>query len=328
MFVETIVLDEDAEHQTRLVNAITEQTNLARDSVRTISSTYLQCAQYKSLGQYQASLATSQYAETEPIVRKVTEKLSEISNDLEHRVRPVFRRVADQGQEIMSLKAETVRLGEKLLGLEKRQMERCLEDALLAGEQLKEISNSTKLAALQKAQEAEILSRAVARLIKQSFLNGNEIADLKDQCDERQIEIERLNELLEASNRPTNGKRRFHEMDDNDTRSSPPIRGRSPSSLRLAKRTLASNIHGRVVNTKGLMPWKKSPTIVHQPGKCHGPSKPNPFRNHSKEIRPTVANISSDLPRRRLFQSDWNLDPPKENRRKSQSSLPEKTYLR
>jgi transcriptional regulator NrdR family protein len=75
-------------------------------------------------------------------------------------------------------------------------MQRCLEDALLAGEQLKEISNSTKLAALQKAQEAEILSREVARLIKQSFFNGNEIADLKEQCDERQIEIERLNEVI------------------------------------------------------------------------------------------------------------------------------------
>jgi hypothetical protein len=117
-------------------------------------------------------------------------------------------------------------------------------------------------------------------------------------------------------------QRRFHETDDNDTRSSPPTRGRSPSSLRPAKRTLASNIHGRVINTEGPMPWKKSPTIVLQPGKCHGPSKPNPFRNHSKEIRPTVANISSDLPRRKLFQSDWNLDRLKETRRKSESSLP------
>jgi vacuolar-type H+-ATPase catalytic subunit A/Vma1 len=91
-----------------------------------------------------------------------------------------------------------MRLEEKLrsVGLEKRQTERHLQDALLAGERLKEISNSTKLAALQKAQETDNLSREVARLIKQSFLDGNEIADLKELCDERQIEIERLNEVI------------------------------------------------------------------------------------------------------------------------------------
>ena len=65
------------------------------------------------------------------------------------------------------------------------------------------------------------------------------------------------------------------------------------------------------------MPWKMSPTIVLQPGKSFKPSKPNPFRNHSKEIRPTVT-----LPQRKLFQSDWNLDHLKEKRRKSDSSLP------
>jgi hypothetical protein len=76
MFVETIVLDEDAEYQTRLVNAITEQTNSARDSVRTISSTFsaVQVAGVISgVVRSRDALATSEYAETEPIVRKVTE---------------------------------------------------------------------------------------------------------------------------------------------------------------------------------------------------------------------------------------------------------------
>lgn len=79
---------------------------------------------------------------------------------------------------------------------EKRQAEEYLEKALLAAEQLRGIVDSTKLASLQKKREAESLSRELARLTRQSFANGNEIADLKEQCDERQTEIERLNEVI------------------------------------------------------------------------------------------------------------------------------------
>ena len=82
------------------------------------------------------------------------------------------------------------------IDLEKQQVERYLEEALQAGEQLRENRDSNKLAALQKAQEVESLSQEVARLIRQSFSKGNEIADLKEQCDERQAEIERLNEVI------------------------------------------------------------------------------------------------------------------------------------
>ena len=82
------------------------------------------------------------------------------------------------------------------VGAEKQQVELYLEDALLAAERLQEFRNSAKLAALQKAQEAEALSKEVARLLRQSFAKGNEIADLKEQCNEHQAEIERLNEVI------------------------------------------------------------------------------------------------------------------------------------
>jgi len=61
---------------------------------------------------------------------------------------------------------------------------------------LRERGEVAKLAALQKAQEVESLSKEVARLFRQSFSKGNEIADLKEQCNERQAEIERLNEVI------------------------------------------------------------------------------------------------------------------------------------
>ena len=85
------------------------------------------------------------------------------------------------------------------IGSEKQQVEQYLEEALRAGEQLREKVDSTKLSALQKAQEVESLSKEVARLLRQSFSKGNEIADLKEQCDERQAEIERLNEVIALS---------------------------------------------------------------------------------------------------------------------------------
>ena len=79
---------------------------------------------------------------------------------------------------------------------EKQQTELYLKEALLAEERLRDNRDSAKLAVLQKAQEVESLSREVARLIRQSFAKGNEIADLKEQCDEPQAEIERLNEVI------------------------------------------------------------------------------------------------------------------------------------
>ena len=87
---------------------------------------------------------------------------------------------------------------DKLLSVdkEKQQTELYLGEALLVGERLRDNMDSAKLALLQKAQEVESLSGDVARLIRQSFANGNEIADLKGQCDERQTEIERLNEVI------------------------------------------------------------------------------------------------------------------------------------
>jgi len=88
-----------------------------------------------------------------------------------------------------------LRDGLRSLGFEKQQAEQYLEEALRAGEQLRERGDAVKLAALQKAQEVESLSKEVARLLRQSFSRGNEIADLKEQCDERQAEIERLNEV-------------------------------------------------------------------------------------------------------------------------------------
>ena len=71
-----------------------------------------------------------------------------------------------------------------------------MNQALLAGERLKEIRDSAKLATLQKAQEVESLSKEVARLIKQLFAKGNGIADLKEQFDESRAEIERLNGVI------------------------------------------------------------------------------------------------------------------------------------
>ena len=71
-----------------------------------------------------------------------------------------------------------------------------MEEALQVGEQLRENRDSAKLATLQKAQEVESLSREVARLTRQSFTKGNEIVDLEEQCNERQAEIERLNEVI------------------------------------------------------------------------------------------------------------------------------------
>ena len=76
MFVETIVLDEDAEYQTRLVNTITEQTNSARDSVQAItptSSTVQVNRAISGVARTRDVLSQSQYAENEPIVKTVME---------------------------------------------------------------------------------------------------------------------------------------------------------------------------------------------------------------------------------------------------------------
>ena len=79
---------------------------------------------------------------------------------------------------------------------EKKQTEAYLAEALLVGERLRDNRDAAKLATLQKAQEVETLSKEVSRLIKQSFTKGNEILDLKEQCDEYQAEIERLKEVI------------------------------------------------------------------------------------------------------------------------------------
>lgn len=91
-----------------------------------------------------------------------------------------------------------MRLKEKLqlADSKKQEVEQHLERALQVGELLREDRDSIKLAALLKGQEVESLSQEVARLIRQSFAKGNEIADLKEQCNERQAEIERLNEVI------------------------------------------------------------------------------------------------------------------------------------
>lgn len=76
MFVETIVLDEDAEYQTRLMNTITEQTNSARDSVQTITPTSSAVQVNRVISGVIRSrdvLSQSQYAENEPVVKTVTE---------------------------------------------------------------------------------------------------------------------------------------------------------------------------------------------------------------------------------------------------------------
>lgn len=76
MFVETVVLDEDTEYQTRLVNAVTEQIHSARDSVRMINPTSgaIQVAKTISgVAQSRNALSTSQYANSEPVVKNVME---------------------------------------------------------------------------------------------------------------------------------------------------------------------------------------------------------------------------------------------------------------
>lgn len=91
-----------------------------------------------------------------------------------------------------------MRLKDKLqsIDLEKQLGEQYLEQALRAGEQLRKDRDSINRAALLMGQEVQTLSQEVARLIRESFAKGNEITDLKEQCDERQAEIERLNEVI------------------------------------------------------------------------------------------------------------------------------------
>lgn len=115
-------------------------------------------------------------------------------------------------------------------------------------------------------------------------------------------------------------------MDDDDASPSL-VHGRSPSQLPPAKRALVSRTHNQVACAQNLATWKRSPTAIFPPGPSSRPYKPpkdNPFRVGSKQIRPTVANGSSDLaivPRPK-FRSDWNLVHLKEKREKSVSSLP------
>ena len=76
IFVETVVLDEDPEYQTRLVDTITEQTNSARDSIQTITSASTGIQVTRAISGVTASrdlLSHSQYAETEPVVKSVME---------------------------------------------------------------------------------------------------------------------------------------------------------------------------------------------------------------------------------------------------------------
>jgi len=76
MFVETVVLDEDSEYQTRLANTITEQTNSTRESIQTITSisSSVQVTRAASgVVNSRDALSRSQYAETEPIVKTVME---------------------------------------------------------------------------------------------------------------------------------------------------------------------------------------------------------------------------------------------------------------
>ena len=76
MFVETIMLSEDTEYQTRLLNTITEQTNSARKSVQTITPTSsgIQVAgAISGLVGSRDMLSKSKYVETEPIVKTVVE---------------------------------------------------------------------------------------------------------------------------------------------------------------------------------------------------------------------------------------------------------------
>ena len=76
MFVETVILNEDTEYQTQLVNTITEQTNSAHDSVRSITTTS-SAVQVKmavsGVARSRGALSESRYAEDEPIVKSVME---------------------------------------------------------------------------------------------------------------------------------------------------------------------------------------------------------------------------------------------------------------
>ena len=76
MFVETVMLDEDSEYQTRLANAITEQTNSTREVIQTINSTSSSVQVTRAMSglvNSRDALSRSQYAETEPIVQSVME---------------------------------------------------------------------------------------------------------------------------------------------------------------------------------------------------------------------------------------------------------------
>ena len=76
MFVETVVLNEDTEYQTRLANTVTEQINSARDSVRTMTPTSSAVQVNRAISgvlQSRDTLSKSQYAENEPIVKTVME---------------------------------------------------------------------------------------------------------------------------------------------------------------------------------------------------------------------------------------------------------------
>ena len=69
------MLDEDTECQARLVNAIAEQMNSARNSVRVITSTSSAVQVTRAISgaaQSQHAPSASQCAQTEPIVKNVT----------------------------------------------------------------------------------------------------------------------------------------------------------------------------------------------------------------------------------------------------------------
>ena len=97
-----------------------------------------------------------------------------------------------------------MRLKDKLRSIdtEKQQKKLYLSGGLPAGERLRDDRDSARPATLRKAQEVESLSREVARPIRQSFAKGNEIADLKEQCDGHRAEIERLNDVIALSQHP------------------------------------------------------------------------------------------------------------------------------
>ena len=76
MFVEAVVLNEDTEYQSRMVNTITDQISLVRDSVRAISpaSSAVQVkGAISTVVQSRGVLSKSQYAENEPMVKAVME---------------------------------------------------------------------------------------------------------------------------------------------------------------------------------------------------------------------------------------------------------------